>query len=134
MPTGQAPLKKRFYLRNPDLAAGSSDELIVCTAPFAGTLTEAYYIPEAAITGADTNTRKLTVYNRKTDNSGTAVMAQLQFNSGVNAGAKQRKTIPLGAAVDRTVAEGDVITFASDAVGTGLADPGGTVELVFDRD
>lgn len=133
--TGQAPFKRSFFLRNPDLSAGSSDELIVCTAPFTGVLEAAYYIPEAAITGQNTNTRKLTVYNRKQDGSGTTVMAQLQFDSGVNASAKVRKAITLsGTATNLDVATGDVIAFASDAVGTGLADPGGTVELVFSRD
>jgi len=101
-------------------------------APFAGTVTRFAYVPAAAITGANTNSRTETLTNRGQAGAGTTVAATLAFTAGVNGVANDAKEATLSAtAANLVVAAGDTLTFDSTAVGTGLADPGGTaiVEL-----
>lgn len=118
----------------PATAQGATAFLLAGIARFAGVLRSAEYYPNSLITGADTNTRRLRVYNRKADASGTAVMADLQFNNAVNGPAKVSKAVTVTSTLaDKTVAAGDVIEFNSAFVGTGIADPGGLLVLKFDR-
>jgi hypothetical protein len=94
----------------------------------------ASYIPNAAITGANTNTRRLRVINRGQDGTGTTVVAELQFNAGVNAAAGDERALTLQAAGTLELATGDVLALESAAVGTGIADPGGVVQVVAGRE
>lgn len=114
--------------------ANADDSFIVGACPVAGTVTSATYTPEAAITGAATNHRAIRVRNRGAAGSGTTVVAELAFDNGVNAAAFDEKALTLSAtAANLEVAEGDVLEVFSDAVGTGLADPGGTVKVTISR-
>lgn len=99
-------------------------------APFAGTVTAVSYIPDTDITGADTDTRSVSLVNRGDDGTGTTVVATLQFDAGVDAADYAATAITLSAVEGATtVAEGDVLEWLSEDVGTGLADPGGLVQL-----
>lgn len=110
----------------PPTAAGSDAFFLVGTARFAGSVTEVGYYPNAGITGAATNNRRLRAYNRKADGTGTQVVASVQFDATVNSTSKVKKVLTLDAtAAHLVVAEGDVFEFASDHIGTGLADAGG---------
>lgn len=127
--------KKTVHIQIPPTAAGATASFAAAIIAFLGVLVSAKYTPNAAITGANTNTRKLEVINKGQAGSGTTVMATLQFNSGVNASAFVPKTITNSAVAGAIDAlEGDVIAFVSTFVGTGLADPGGMLELVIERD
>jgi hypothetical protein len=118
----------------PATALGATAFFLVGIARFAGILVEASYYPHSALAGAADNTRRHRVYNRKADASGTAVMADLQYNAGVDLVAKVKKPLTVSpVTADKTVAAGDVIEFNSAHVGTGLADPGGLLVLKFDR-
>ncbi len=115
--------------------AGNDDSFVIGRAPYAGTVTSVTYTPEAAITGAATNHRAIRVRNRGQDGSGSTVVAELAFDNGVNATAFDEKTITVsGTAANLTVVEGDVLELFSDAVGTGIADPGGVVRVTISRD
>lgn len=119
----------------PAVAQAATDFVLLVDCPFAGKVTEVSFYPKSTITGADTNTRIQRLYNRKADNSGTTVVASLQYNNGVNAPAKRKKTITLSAtAADLVVAAGDVLEFNSAAVGNGLADVGGLLIVKIARD
>lgn len=114
--------------------AGNDDSFIIGACPVDGTVTAVTYTPEAAITGANTNTRAIRVRNRGQAGAGTTVVAELQFDSGVNGVAFDEKAITLSATpANLVVAEGDVLELFSDAVGTGIADPGGTVKVSISR-
>jgi hypothetical protein len=103
--------------------AVSADEPIVI-APYAGTVEGVTYTPTSAITGADTNTRQVQLLN------GATVVATLQFDSGIDGAANAEKAITLsGTAANLIVAAGDVLQWDSNAIGAGLADPGGRVEV-----
>lgn len=114
--------------------AGNDDSFTMGRAPFAGTVTRVAYAPEAAITGAATNHRALRLRNRGADGTGTTVIAELAFDTGVNAAAFDERDIPLHAtAANRDVAEGAILELFSDAIGTGIADPGGLLVVEITR-
>ena len=92
-----------------------------------GVVNSVEIIPNRDMTGADTNSRTYTLYNRGQSGAGTAVVAQLALASGVNLENGVAKTITLGAAADRAVVLGDILEWQSLHVGTGLPDPGGLV-------
>lgn len=130
-----APLVRQFELNAAAVAAGSDLETKIFEAPFPGSITRVAYFPASAITGANSDSRTLQLFNRGTDGTGTAKAAELALTSGVNAAADDGKAITIitAANADDCVA-GDVIEWKSLHVGsTGLADPGGLVLIEFTR-
>lgn len=122
----EVPLKKTLIVTAAALATNVDGSTILGKAPFDGDVTAVGFIPNAAIIGQDTNTRRVAVTNRGSAGAGSTEAAFLQFNSGVNAAQYDEKTITLHATVaNRAVTEGDVLTIDSTAPGSGLADPGG---------
>lgn len=114
--------------------AGNSDDTLLGQAPFAGTVTSVLYVPEAAITGAATNHRSVSLVNKGQAGTGTTVVATLAFDNGVNATANNEVTVPLsGTAANLVIAEGDTLQWRSLAVGTGIADPGGVARVTLSR-
>lgn len=114
----------------PVATAGNSLTTITFIAPRAGTVSSVTYTTVTAITGANTNTRSVTLVNKGQTGAGTTTMATLQFDSGVNTVAADEKTITLsGTPANLVVAAGDVLQWQSAAVGTGIADPGGLVAV-----
>jgi hypothetical protein len=110
----------------PISTVGNSGTQIIGDAPRTGRVTSVTYTPNSAITGAATNNRRVQVVNKGTDGQGSTVVAELGFGSGTNAGVADEKEITLR---DTRVSAGDVLAFVSSAVGTGIADPGGFVQV-----
>lgn len=128
------PLVATISALVPNVAAGSTDNSTIGKAPFAGTVTSVTFVPDAAMTGNDTNYRTVTVINKGTNGSGTKTVASLAFLSGVNGTAFDEKTITLDAdAADITVAEGDILVWNSVFTASGIADPGGLVTVSISR-
>ena len=114
--------------------AANDDDSVIAQAPFACTVTSVQYVPEAAITGANTNTRFVSLVNKGQAGSGSATVATLQFDSGVNAAANDEKTVTLsGTPANLVLAAGDTLQWRSVHVGTGIADPGGLVRITLSR-
>jgi hypothetical protein len=69
--------------------------------------------------------------NKGQSGSGSTVVATLAMTSGVNAVAFDELAATLSStAADKVVAAGDILAWVSTAVGgTGLADPGGLVQI-----
>lgn len=129
-----APLTRTYQVLVPAVVTAANETSTVCKAPFAGTVTAVSYVPDTAITGADTNTRKVALVNKGQSGAGSTQVASLQFNSGTNGVAFDESALALsGTPANLVVAEGDVLALASTAVGTGLADPGGTLFLEISR-
>lgn len=98
-----------------------------------GVVSGIVYVPEAAITGADTNSRTLTVVNKGQDGAGTKTVATLALTNGITATAFDAKAMTLsGTAGNKAVVAGDILVAVSTHVGTGLADPGGQVRVTVD--
>ena len=130
-----APLVNVVTLDVPAVGtAGNDATTVLGEAPFAGVITGVAYVPAAAITGAATNNRAVSLVNKGQAGSGTAVPATLAFGNAVNAVAFDEKTITLSAtAADLVVAAGDVLAWTSVHVGTGITDPGGVVRVTVSR-
>jgi hypothetical protein len=123
------PLTRRYAA--PMQPVGTTADLLmpVAQAFEAETVSSVIYIPQAALTGAATNNRTLTLYNRGTG-SGTVPIASLQFVSGTNLSDNVPKTITLSTtSANLLLAAGDVLEWESLHVGTGIADPGGLAQV-----
>lgn len=118
----------------PAVTIAASAETDLTEAPFAGTITKVDYVAATAITGANTNSRTVALVNKGAAGSGTTVVASLALVSGVNAVADAATAVTLSVVAGATtIASGDVLVWQSNAVGTGLADPGGLVHLDLTR-
>jgi hypothetical protein len=132
----KAPRTEVLEFTQPAVAATVSDTSIVGEAPYAATVTSVSYVPDASVTGAASPaSRTLRVVNRGSAGSGTTEVASLALVGGVNLTAGDEKAITLSATpANLTLAAGDVLAFESNAVGgTGLADPGGLVQIELSR-
>lgn len=130
-----APLIREVTETVPAVAAGADDGNHIARAPFAGTVTAVTYTPDATLTGADTDSRTISLVNKGAAGSGTTTVASKAFTAGVNATDNDETAITLSAtAADLVVAEGDILEWVSTHVGaTGLADPGGLAKVQFTR-
>src|SRR4051812_21280953 len=112
----------------PQATAGSNLNSNVFRCPSDATVSAGTYAPVAAITGANTNTRSVSLVNKGQSGAGSTVIATIQYNSGVNAAAADENTVTLsGTPANLNVTAGDILQWQSTAVGTGIADPGGLV-------
>lgn len=130
-----APLTKKVQATVPATAAAVDYDQTVVEAPFIGTVTGVTYTPEAAITGNTTDSRTLTLVNKGQAGAGTTVVGTLAFITAVNGVAFDEKAFTLSAVEGATtVAESDILAFVSTHVSaTGLADPGGLVQVEISR-
>jgi hypothetical protein len=116
------------------VALGADDSSPIGEVPEAGVVSSVSFTPEANITGANTNTRLLQLVNTGQNGAGTTIVATLQFDSGINATAYDEKQLTLsGTAANLIVAAGDILRWNSTHVGTGIADPGGLVQVECSR-
>lgn len=129
----RAPRQYAMEVELPGLATDVEDTYVAGEAEEAGVLVEASLVPTANITGAATNYRQYRVINKGQDGNGATVMATLDFSAGVNANDYDEIAFTLGSAANRAVVAGDQIVVESLTPGTGIADPGGRVKLVFGR-
>lgn len=129
----QAPYQAVVTYPVPATALGA-DFVGEIRAPFDGAVTSVTYAPVAAITGAATNNRTISVINKGQTGVGTTVVASLNYAAGVNAVAFDENTITLSAVANATtVAAGDVLALLSTHILTGIADPGGSLFVTFAR-
>lgn len=114
----------------PQATAGNDTNSNIYVVPRDSTVSSVTYSPVTAITGANTNTRSVSLVNKGTDGTGVTVIATLQFNSGVNAAAAAPTTVTLsGTSANLNVTAGQVLQWQSTHVGTGISDPGGLVTV-----
>lgn len=134
--SGQAPAQRIIEANVAAVAAASDLSTVIGESPIAGIVSGVSFTPLANVTGANTETRTLTLINKGSDGNGTTVLATLALTSGVNLSDFDEKDLTLSAvdgALD--VAAGDVLAWTSVHSGsTGLADPGGRVKVEISRD
>lgn len=129
-----SPLVRKLQTTIPALGAAVAGDQTLGEAPFACTLTSASFTPEAAITGDTTNTRTLTIVNKGAAGAGTTVMATLAFITSNNGVAFDEKAFTLSAVAGATTAvEGDIIAVVETVGASGLANPGGLVQVELTR-
>lgn len=114
----------------PQATAGSDTNTNVHIVQRDATVTAVTYATVTAITGANTNTRSVSLVNKGTDGLGVTVIATIQYNSGVNTVAAVASTVTLSATpANLLVTAGQVLQWQSTHIGTGIADPGGLVAI-----
>lgn len=129
-----APLVRSSQATLPALGAAVAGDQTVGEAPFDGTVTAVTFTPEAAITGDNTNTRTFTLVNKGQAGAGTTVVATLAFTTGNNGVAFDEKAFTLSVVAGATtVVEGDILAAVEAVAGTGLANPGGRIEVTYSR-
>lgn len=130
-----APLIKKYDRSVAAVSAGSDLETDLLVVDMAGTVSSVKYVASTALTGANTDSRTINLVNKGQSGAGTTVIATKAFTSGVNAAADDDTTITLsGTAANLVVADGDVLVWQSNHVGsTGLADPGGLAHVEITR-
>lgn len=119
---------RRQYIRGYIPAALAADEdksWALGTIPYTAAIKAVRLIPQAAITGADTNSSTVEVYH------GSTKAASIAFTAGTDATALTALAMTLVAA-GLSVAADDVITFKRDKVGNGLALPEFLVEVEYE--
>jgi hypothetical protein len=127
--TDQAPLTKRLTADTVALTKGAEFAAPLGPAPFAGKVSSVTWIAGSTLTGANTNTITFKLVNKGQSGSGTNVIAEKSFTSGVNAPASDETTITLsGTASKLEVAEGDVLTLEAVKVGEGIVTPAGEIQ------
>jgi hypothetical protein len=129
-----APLVTSLRNTVPGATIAATDSFSLGKAPVAGTVTGISYTPDAAATGDNTNARTFTVVNKGQSGAGTTVIGTLALTTGVNLVAFDEKAFTLSVVSGATtIAAGDVLAFVSTATGTGVVDPGGTVQIDISR-
>lgn len=129
-----APLQRTVEANVPAVAAAADDDTVLAQAPYAGSVTAVYYVPEDEIIGADDDSRSLQLLNRGQDGTGDTVVASRALAEGVDAAASDEIAVSLSPTdASRVIAEGDTLVWSSEHIGEGLADPGGLARVIVDR-
>lgn len=119
------PMESRVLAR---AAADATSDEVIGRVPISGVVASVNFIPDADLTGADTNSATLSVVNKGLDGNGTTVVASKAFTAAVNAPDFDETAITLSVtAADLVVTAGQVLAFRRTKVGTGLATPGGKI-------
>lgn len=128
-----APLRRTIQATIPALGAAVAGDQTIGEAPFAGSVSAVWFTPEADIVGHATNNRTLTLVNKGADGNGATVVATLAFLAGVNASDFDEIAFTLGVPANLVVAEGDIFAVVEAVGASGLANPGGLIQVTVDR-
>jgi len=129
-----APFTRTVEATIPAAAIAANTDQAVTEAPFDATVTKCALVPEAAVTGDNTNTRTFTLVNKGQAGAGTTVVATLALTTGVNLVAFDEKLFTLSAVAGATsVVAGDVLQLNEVVAASGLAHSGGRVVVEFTR-
>lgn len=117
------------------VAAGdATEEQAIFRAPFRCFVKRVSIIPNAAVTGDDTDRKNLNVRNKGSDGSGTTELGALDLDTGTDLVAFDAKDIVSGLSESSTgaaMAEGDVLGLQVEKVGTGVIVPESMIEVIF---
>jgi hypothetical protein len=114
--------------------SGSSNSQNLGRVPFTGTVSAVYFTPNGAIASGDaTNGRQFTLFNRGSAGTLSNVLARVSTgtaNSAVNIFiADKPQAVALTSSASATVSAGDSLEWESLHTSSGIADPGGTLEV-----
>jgi hypothetical protein len=125
-------LTRQTYSVPAQAVAGTDEPTVLGTVAYTATISKVTFTPEANITGVATNNRRFSLINKGQDGNGAVEVAALEMAAGVNAFDFDELTLTLSVTPANLAANvGDVLAWLSDAQGTGLADPGGTVTVEY---
>lgn len=111
-------------------AATATEYIGSLVIPIDGRIRGAYFIANAAVSGANTNTTHLNLQNGGVAGTGTTEIANIDLTSG-NDLASGVKSI-MSEALTTAVSAGTVLRLQAEKVGTGLDVPSGTLVVLYD--
>jgi hypothetical protein len=109
--------------------AGTAQDQVIGEASFAGAVTEALIVPEAAVAANATNFRTFRVVNKGQGGAGTTVVASLSTAATSLVAFDEQQLTLSAVAGATTVAAGDVLVADETTSGTGVAHGGYTVRV-----
>lgn len=120
-----------FQARIAAVAAGADQEIVLGFGLKKCQILSAGFIPDTAITGANTDSRDFSFVNKGSAGDGTtAIKAAKHYVNGVDVAAYVADEL-ITASDAKTIAENEVVTFKSLHVGsTGMADVAGLAYMV----
>lgn len=130
-----APHIETIQMQVPGQAtAGTDDAWVVGEAPYAGVIVGVSYTTDANIAGHASNNRVFSLINTGAAGSGTTSVATVTSDASNSFTAYNEKQLTItNTAANRVVAQGDILKFVSDAQASGVADPGGVVQVTIWR-
>ncbi len=123
---GDIPGTRNAQTFIPSVAAATATESHpIFSAPDACIVTSVKIIPQAAVTGDNTDRKNLNIIDCGSDGSGTTEVGNLDLATGVNLTAFDEKNIPLNSTYTDgvTMAKGDVIKLQFEKAGNGVLVP-----------
>ena len=114
------------------LAATATESHNVFTAPFAGRIKKIHVVPQASVTGDDTDRKNLNFIDKGSDGLGAVEVANLDLVTGTDLTAFKRTTI--SAVLDNRMAAGDVLVMEAEKIGGGVLLPDMLVLIEFEPD
>lgn len=129
-----APYTRTIEATIPAATIAAAADQAITEAPFDATVTKVALVPEAAVTGDNTNSRTFTLVNKGQAGVGTTVVATLALTTGINLVAFDEKLFTLSVVAGATsVVAGDVLQVNEVVAASGLAHSGGRVVVEFTR-
>jgi hypothetical protein len=107
-------------------ADGADRETPVGRVRYPGTINSVEFIPGWTQTGAATNNRTFTLFNRRTNGTGTTAVASLLMTSAQSL----TRFVPVSLSISSAgaaVVPGDILVWESLHIGSGLPDVGGRI-------
>lgn len=111
-------------------AATATEYVVQWAAPFDCRLKAVYFIPNADVSGQDTNTTHLNVDNKGSGGAGTTELGNVDLVNGTDLTGSDVNTLASGLTTD--LSKDDVIAVEAEKVGTGLDVPAGTYVFEYD--
>lgn len=120
-------VKLPVYHRNAALGVTADCDIAVFTALEPCVVVSAGYVPDTALSGADTNNRSLSFINKGADGTGTAALKTAKaYNTGVDIAAMDYDEL-IGESDAVALDTGETVSFKAVHGGTGLGLPVGMI-------
>lgn len=123
----KAPNIQKIEANVPAATIAATQDQTVGKAPFAGEVTAAYIVPEAALTASATDYRTWSLINKGQDGNGSTVIASFASDTVTTDDLADfdEKALTLSVVADATdVAAGDILAIAETVTGNGIAHSG----------
>ncbi len=80
--SGSAPFNRTIQAHVPAQAQAVTGSTVVAVAPYAGRVTKVAYLPATTLTGANTNSRTVSLFNKGQCGAGTTEVAERRSSRG----------------------------------------------------
>ena len=116
------PGEHTFRAQTPVVALGTDYQKALMIVPFNCTIVDIKVVPQAAVTGDNTDNFTLSVFNGGSGGTGTTVVASKAYTTGVDSVAKVPESLTnSGTAANLALSQDDVLIWDKTEAASGLA-------------